>query len=224
MKIFIGYDPRESMAFHVLCHSIMTRTTSPVEIIPLVLKSLPMWRTDTELCSTEFSFSRFLVPYLSNYEGWSLFMDCDMLVMGDIRELFAQAHDKYAVMCVKHDYVPKDSEKFLGAIQTKYQKKNWSSVMLFNNAMCRELTPDSVNNLSGLNLHQFKWLAGDHLIGELPREWNHLVGEYPITKSVKNVHYTVGGPWFEEYKDCDYSQLWFNERDDTLGVTDGTNV
>jgi lipopolysaccharide biosynthesis glycosyltransferase len=157
-----------------------------------------------------------MVPYLNAYEGWSLFVDCDMLARADIAELWALRDDRYAVMCVKHDYVPKTDQKFLGQTQTKYEKKNWSSVMLFNNAKCRALTPDYVNTATGLQLHQFKWLNGDEHIGELPVVWNYLVNEYEYRPDAKIVHFTDGGPYFSEYRDDDYAVEWFAMRDRML--------
>ena len=218
IRIFIGYDPRETVAWHVLSHSILARASEPVAITPLSLKNLGplMWRERNPLQSTDFSFSRFLTPYLSGYEGWSVFMDCDMLVLDDIANLWRLRDERYAVMCVKHEHVPKEEVKFLGAAQTKYQKKNWSSVMLFNNARCKALTPEYVNTASGLDLHQFKWLEGDDLIGELPHCWNHLVGYDDPRPGQSLVHYTIGGPYFEKWQDCEYSAEWFAEREAML--------
>ena len=150
-----------------------------------------------------------MIPHLMNYQGWALFMDCDMLMFEDIAELWRLRDDRYAVQVCKHDYTPKVEKKFLGQVQTKYEKKNWSSFMLMNCKKCTTLTPDYVNKASGLELHQYKWLESEDLIGEIPLEWNWLVGEYEHNEDVKNVHYTEGGPWFKEYKDCDYSQDWF---------------
>ena len=147
-----------------------------------------------------------------------MFMDCDMLVLEDIAKLWALRDEKYAVMCVKHDHVPKEKTKFLGAQQTKYEKKNWSSVMLFNCAKCTALTPDYVNSASGLDLHRFNWLGDDDLIGEIPHRWNLLVGydqSIPVDE-VSNLHYTIGGPYFHDYKDIDYAAEWFSERDEML--------
>jgi lipopolysaccharide biosynthesis glycosyltransferase len=208
MRIFIGYDPSEEVALHVLTSSIWRRASIPVPVIPLMLNQLPMTRERHPLQSTEFSFSRFLVPYLCNYKGWALFMDCDMLVRGDIVDLFNQADPQYAVQVVKHNYVPKDGTKFLGNMQTTYEKKNWSSVMMFNNEKCRALTPEAVNTESGLWLHQFNWVADDSLIGDLHPAWNHLVEEYPHLPGIKLLHYTNGGPWFPETHDCDYADEW----------------
>ena len=168
------------------------------------------------LQSSDFSFSRFLTPYLSNYAGWSLFMDCDMLVLDDIANLWKLRDDRHAVMAVKHNHVPRETVKFLGEPQSQYEKKNWSSVMLFNNDQCRALTPEYVNQASGLELHQFKWLAGDDRIGALPERWNHLVGYNPPCKDASLAHYTLGGPYFGEYRDCEYSKEWFAERDAML--------
>ena len=165
-------------------------------------------RPANAISSTEFSFSRFLTPYLSNYEGWSLFMDCDMLARADFAQVFALADDRYAVMVAKHDYTPRDAVKFESHVQTKYEKKNWSSVVLFNNARCRALDPAFVNTASGLELHQFKWLASDEEIGALPLEWNWLVGEYDFNPDAKVAHFTRGGPYFPAYADEDYSDEW----------------
>lgn len=219
-KVFIGFDPNETVAFHALNHSIQSRASAPIAVIPIMLSQLNgvFKRERNQLQSTEFSFSRFLAPYLSDFKGWSLFMDCDMLVLGDIHELFAQCDDRYAVQCVKHDHRPKEEVKFLGAAQTQYAKKNWSSVMMFNNARCTALTPDYVNTASGLELHQFKWLSSDDEIGELPHAWNHLVGYDPNVpvEEIKNLHYTEGGPYFEDYTDTDYADVWLKERDAML--------
>lgn len=218
IRIFIGFDARETVAFHVLAHSIQARASQPVAITPIVLAHLkPQFdRPRDALQSTDFSFSRFMTPFLSDYQGWSLFMDCDMLLRADMAELFALRDERYAVMCVKHNHVPLEEVKFLDAKQTKYGKKNWSSVMLFNNARCQALTPAYVNSASGLELHQFKWLGDDALIGALPARWNHLVGVDPYRDDAANVHFTIGGPYFAEYRDCDYAREWFAARDEML--------
>ncbi len=215
LRIFIGYDPRESVAFHVLSHSLLSRSSVPLSVSPLVrsqLKSIyKRPRGPTE--STEFSMTRFLVPYLSGYTGWSLYMDCDMLCRTDIEALAAETerHADKAVLVCKHDYVPRSERKFLDQVQTKYLRKNWSSLMLFNNARCRALTPQYVSSASGLDLHRFAWLD-ERLIGELPLEWNWLVGEYPYNAGAKIVHFTLGGPYFEAYRGCDYAEEWLAER------------
>ena len=223
IPVFIGYDPREAVAFSVLAHSIQARAMQPVSIAPLMLPQLKnvLTRERHPLQSTDFSFSRFLTPYLSGFEGWSLFMDCDMLVLDDIAELWALRDERYAVMAVKHDHVPKETTKFLGEPQTKYEKKNWSSVMLFNNARCRALTADYVNTASGLELHQFKWLNDDGLIGALPERWNHLVGYNAPRADAALVHYTMGGPYFAEYAGCEYAAEWRRERDAMLSTHGG---
>ena len=145
-------------------------------------------------------------------------MDCDMLMRDDIAKLWALRDERYAVMCVKHDHRPAETTKFLDRPQTAYGKKNWSSVMLFNNARCRALTPDYVNSATGLELHQFKWLGDDSLIGELPHGWNHLVGYDPPDPAASNVHFTIGGPYFKEYTDCEHAEAWFAEREAMLQV------
>jgi lipopolysaccharide biosynthesis glycosyltransferase len=218
IQVFIGYDPREAVAYNVLAHSIHRRASVPVAIVPLMLTQLRgiYTRERHPLQSTDFSFTRFLAPHLAGYRGWSIFMDCDMLVLEDIASLWAMRDDRYAVMAVKHDHVPKETTKFLGEPQSKYEKKNWSSVMLFNNAQCRTLTPEYVNQASGLELHQFKWVGDDALIGALPGRWNHLVGYDAPRADAALVHYTLGGPYFAEYAACEYARQWFAERDAML--------
>lgn len=230
LNIYIGWDSKEPVAFSVLAHSILSRATIPVNITPLTRKHLEATGTYTRKReakeSTEFSMTRFLVPYLSGYHGYSVFMDCDMLCRVDLRELrtliygvdpeklspyradtFLRAE---AVLVCKHDYTPRDATKFLGQPQTAYPRKNWSSFVVFNNAACRALTPEYVNHATGLELHRFQWLD-DQRIGSLPLEWNHLVGEYPYSNAAKVVHWTNGGPWFPEYAESDYSDEWRHE-------------
>lgn len=219
IRVFIGYDPREAIAFSVLAHSIHLRASRPVTIAPLMLSQLAglLTRERDPLQSTDFSFSRFLTPYLSGYRGWSVFMDCDMVMLDDIATLWTLRDERYAVMCVKHHHVPTEEQKFLGERQTKYARKNWSSLMLFNNSKCRALTLDRVNRASGIELHQFKWLDSDDLVGELPLRWNLLAGVNPPLERPGLVHYTVGGPYFPDYRDCDYAAEWFVERDGMMG-------
>jgi hypothetical protein len=212
-SVYIGYDPRESVAFYTLARSILRRSSIPVSIAPLMQSQLKGLYTrprgPTE--STQFSMTRFLVPALSEYRGWSLYMDCDMLCRADIAELATRTVEtEKSVMVCKHDYEPKAGRKFLNQVQTKYQRKNWSSLMLFNNERCRGLTPEYVNSASGLDLHRFAW-AEDGLIGELPLEWNWLVGEYDYNPAAKIAHFTLGGPYFAEYRQCDYADEWFAE-------------
>jgi hypothetical protein len=219
-KVFIGFDSKEVVAYHVLAHSIIEHSSIPVQIAPLALSNLraEFTRERNALQSTEFSFSRFLVPYLSEYRGWSLFMDCDMVMRRDIAELWGLRDPAYSVMCVQHDYTPKEDVKFLGQVQTKYEKKNWSSVMLFNNDRCGALTKEFVNTATGLQLHQFKWLDGDGRIGKLPLAWNHLVGVYDYDPNAALVHFTEGGPYFTDYADVDYADEWLAARERMLHV------
>lgn len=214
-RVFIGFDSKEVIAYHVLCQSILDQASIPVSFTPVALGNLGgiFARERNQLQSTEFSFSRFLVPYLSQFEGWSLFLDCDMLFRRDIADLWALRQDEFAVMCCKHDYAPKEDVKFLGQVQTKYEKKNWSSAILFNNARCRSLSTGYVNTATGLELHQFKWLDGEDMIGSLPLSWNHLVGVYDYDPAAANVHFTEGGPYFPEYSGVDYASEWFAVRD-----------
>ena len=212
LRIFIGWDDRETAAYHVLAHSIIRRSSIPVAITPVRRAHLPEFtrrRGKTE--STEFSLSRFLVPRLSEPHGWSIFMDCDFLCLADIAELLqiCEQQADCGVLVCQHDYTPKTSRKFQGAIQTTYPRKNWSSLMAFNmaNMAQRNLTVSHVNEASPLDLHRLKWMDG-YRIGRIPLAWNWLVGEYRRNAAAKMLHYTLGGPWFPETRDCPQADLW----------------
>jgi len=222
MKVFVGYDPREDIAYQVCKHSIISKQPD-AEVRPLVQKELRdagwYWRPVDKLASTEFTFTRFLVPELAGFEGWALFMDCDMILTTDIKQLFDQADDQYAVMCVQHDYKVKESTKMDGQKQTVYPRKNWSSVVLFNcsHPSNRMLTQDLVNEpeLNGAYFHRFSWLK-DEEIGKLDHTWNYLVGVYDDLEKPNLIHYTEGGPWFENYRDCEFHQEWKAELFDMM--------
>lgn len=210
LQIFIGYDKVESVAYHTLVQSIINHATVPVSITPLKQTMLPMYHREHDpRQSNEFSFTRFLVPYLTNYQGWALFMDCDMMFRTDPKELFALADDTKSVMVCKHDYTPTTRTKFLGAIQYQYPRKNWSSVMLFNcsHSDCRALHPTSIQISDPGFLHRMNWTSDD-CVGEIPLDWNHLVGEYAPNENAKNVHWTIGGPYFNEYRNVEHSDEW----------------
>lgn len=218
LKIYIGYDTREDIAYQVARQSILDNATVPVEIYPLKQKVLRnkelYWREEDKLASTEFTFTRFLVPELNEFKGWALFIDCDFVFLKDIRQLFAQIDDKYAVMCAHHDYTPKPGKKMDGKKQLLYPRKNWSSMVLYNcgHPSNKILTKELVNEeeRTGAYFHRFSWLEDDE-IGEISHEWNWLVGWYnePEDGQPKALHYTEGGPWFSDYKDCEYANEWY---------------
>jgi lipopolysaccharide biosynthesis glycosyltransferase len=230
IPIFIGYDPRERAATNVLIDSLYQQSSQPLAITPIVSQQLAgIFRRERDpKQSTAFSFTRFLVPWLMGYQGWGIFMDCDMLCRGDIAELWNLRNDDFAVMCVQHEHVPVETVKFLGEVQSAYPKKNWSSLMLLNAARCTALTPDYVNTASGLELHRFHWLAGDHEIGALPDRWNHLVDVQSAPTEAVNeggprlLHWTLGGPWFREQRTMGglLAAEWFSSRDDAVRLWD----
>ena len=216
VPVYVGYDPKESISWHVFVQSIMETSSSPLSIHPIYLKNYKeiFNRVSDPKQSNEFSFSRFLVPYLQNYQGTAIFMDCDMLMRTDINELYkiGRMHPEKAVHVVQHDYEPKEKIKYLGQAQHAYPRKNWSSAVVWNcgHKANKNVTPDFVNNGTGAELHRFSWLK-DEEIGSLDVGWNWLVGEYvnPDQKiNVKNVHWTVGGPYFNEYRDVEFSEEW----------------
>ena len=232
IPVFIGYDPRERAATNVLIDSLYQHSSRPLAITPIVtpqLEAQGLYRRERDpRQSTAFSFTRFLVPHLMGYRGWAIFMDCDMLCRGDIARLWELRDERYAVMCVQHEHVPNETTKFLGEVQSPYPKKNWSSLMLMNTARCTALSVDYVNQASGLELHRFHWLAGDHEIGALPADWNHLVDVQPApTASADDggptlLHWTLGGPWFREQRTMGgaLAAEWFGARSDCMALHD----
>ena len=215
LKIFIGYDPKEAVAFHVLCHSLLQRSSTPISISPINLRNLKSLysRQHDQRQSNEFSFSRFLVPYLSNYEGFAIYMDCDMLALGDISTVLNDIDERNAVSVVKHDYESKVKVKYLGNKQYSYPRKNWSSFIVWNCAHPSNslVNPDFIGDADAATLHRFLWLK-DKEIGELSVKWNWLVGEYDEpTEDIKVLHWTLGGPYFKDYSNAEFSDEWRKE-------------
>lgn len=218
-RVYVGWDSREDIAYQVCKHSIQ-RFAPDVEVIPLKLKELKnaglITRPDDAKASTEFTFSRFLVPHLNDYEGWALFVDCDFLFLRDVNELFDAADTQYAVMVAKHEYnVSDNSTKMDGKTQHAYPRKNWSSAMLFNCAHQKNkdlLYPEHINSRDMSYLHRLQWLNDDE-IGQISHEWNWLVGHYsePQDGHPKALHYTLGTPFMEGYENCEYAELWHEE-------------
>lgn len=223
-RVYIGWDPREDIAYQVCKHSIH-RLSNNVEVLPLKLDELKskglVTRPDDPKASTQFTFTRFLVPYLNGYDGFALFIDCDFLARTDVNKLFDLADPNYAVQVVKHNYEVKDGEaKMDGQVQHAYPRKNWSSCMLFNCSHPKNkqyLYPEHMNKQEMKYLHRFEWLD-DNDIGELHHEWNWLVGHYKEPQDGKPslIHYTLGMPFMPGYEDSEYAKVWFDERQDFI--------
>lgn len=229
MRCYLGWDEREADAYRVARSSLLSRASVPVEIIGINHKRLeksgvfyrPMEKRGNVLwdfasdapMSTEFANARFMVPILAQ-SGWVAFLDCDVLVLDDIKNLFDLADSRYAVMCVQHvSNVCNVSTKMDGQPQLPYQRKNWSSVMLINcdHPANDRLTVNMVESMPGRDLHRFVWLD-DSEIGALPAEWNWLVGVQTKPDNPKIAHYTLGGPWIPGWVNTEHDQLWLEER------------
>jgi len=223
LNIYVGYDSKEDIAYRVCKHSILKRSSANVKIRSLKLYELianKLYnRTIDPLASTEFTYSRFLVPVLNNFNGWAIFCDCDFLFFEDVEKILNNVDETKAVYCVQHDYTPKEKHKMDGQKQTIYPRKNWSSFILFNcsHPSNKRLSVDLVNSETGSFLHQFKWLK-DSEIGSLDERWNWLEGWTSKHNNEKPfaVHFTRGGPWFEEWQDVEFANEWIQERDDYL--------
>jgi len=224
IKIFIGYDPVEPVAYHTCVNSIIRRASEPLEITPLALNNLKVVYDERHTDgSNGFIYSRFIVPYLCGFIGEAIFMDGDMTLTTDIAELWALRNLTKAVQVVKHDYKTTAAVKYLGAKNEDYPRKNWSSLMIWNNAHYgnRRLLPETVAEMTGAQLHRFSWLK-DEVIGELPPEWNWLDTEMEYNSKAKLIHYTLGTPCWYNYSHTDHSGQWHDELLDTCsaqGVT-----
>jgi lipopolysaccharide biosynthesis glycosyltransferase len=209
IKIVIGFDQREAVAYHVFCQSVLEKSSIPVEFLPLAENTLSSYKETHTDGSNKFIYSRFLTPYLNDYSGWAIFADGDMVCQSDLKELWDMRDESKAVQVVKHDYTTKTEIKYLGNINQNYPRKNWSSLVLWNCAhpANRVLTPELVQKSTGSYLHRFSWLSDD-LIGEIPKNWNWLAIEYPENKDAKLIHYTLGTPCFKEFKSTSMADLW----------------
>ena len=223
INFFIGYDAKEDIAYRVCKYSLLKRSSTKVKVMSLKLDELIFrnlyTRTIDPLASTQFTYSRFLVPKLMNYSGWAVFCDCDFIFLDDVSNLINGLDNNKAVYCVHHDYTPKEKHKMDGQKQTIYPRKNWSSFIVFNcsHPSTKKLTVETVNNETGAYLHQFKWCK-DEEIGSLDERWNWLEGwtSNHNTSSPYAVHFTRGGPWFSEWQDVEYADEWNKERDEYL--------
>jgi lipopolysaccharide biosynthesis glycosyltransferase len=213
IPIFIGYDPREAIAYHVCTNSIIRQSTQPVSLSPLALNNLSGYQEQHTDGSNHFIYSRFLVPHLMNYQGWALFIDGDMILRDDIDNLWNLRDESKAVMVVKHDYKTRMPVKYLGAKNEDYPRKNWSSVILWNcgHPANKTVTPEFIQKSTGAQLHRFTWLA-DELVGELPVEWNWLPDEFGENANAKLLHYTLGTPSFHEFATTPMGNEWHRER------------
>ena len=212
IPIFVGYDPREAIAYHTCVNSIIRNASRPVSIVPVALNLFRDYNETHTDGSNHFIYTRFLVPHLMQFNGWAIFIDGDMIVRGDIAELWDLQNSYKDVMVVKHDYKTKMPVKYLGAKNEDYPRKNWSSVILWNcnSFPNRKLTPDFVQQSSGSFLHRFTWLDDDR-IGELPPEWNWLPDEYGPNLNAKLLHYTLGTPCFHEFATTPMADEWHKE-------------
>jgi lipopolysaccharide biosynthesis glycosyltransferase len=213
IPIFIGYDPKESIAFHICVNSIIQNTKQPVNIIPLSLSLLNDYKEIHSDSSNDFTYSRFLVPYLMKFENWAIFLDGDMIIKEDISNLWNYKDETKDVMVVKHDYTTKSNAKYLSNKNEDYPRKNWSSVMIFNcqNYPTRKLTPEYIEKSTGAHLHRFQWTSDDR-VGALPAEWNWLPDEYGANSDAKLLHYTLGTPCFHEFATTTMADEWHRER------------
>jgi hypothetical protein len=206
----VGFDQREAISYHTFCQSVLEKASIPVRFIPLAENTLRFYQERHENISNRFIFSRFLTPYLNDYQGMAVFADGDMVCQADIAELAAMFEPGKAVQLVQHDYQTKAAKKYLNNINVNYPRKNWSSLVIFNcqHPSNQVLTPAYIEQHEGSHLHRFAWLKDDE-IGALPLEWNWLATEYDENPNAKIVHYTLGTPCFRDYKSAPMAEQWW---------------
>jgi lipopolysaccharide biosynthesis glycosyltransferase len=209
VDIVVGFDQREAVAYHTFTQSIIEKSTMPVRFLPLSINSLSNYNERHNDGSNDFIYSRFLVPHLMNFKGWAIYADGDMICLEDIKKLWNQRNNNYAVQVVKHDYQTKIEKKYFGNKNENYPRKNWSSLILWNSEhpAHKILTPEFIEKQSGAFLHRFSWIK-DEEIGELEKEWNWLALEYEEKKDINLIHYTIGTPCFKEYENKSLSSYW----------------
>ena len=209
IKIVVGFDQREAIAYHTFSQSVLEKSSLPVLFLPLSINTLKGYKETHNDKSNDFVYSRFLTPYLHNFEGWAIFADGDMVCQSDIKELWDLRDETKALQVVMHDYKTKFNQKYLGNTNENYPRKNWSSLILWNcsHPKHKVLTPDFISSQTGKYLHRFSWLD-DKDIGELPIDWNWLAIEYPNNPKAKIIHYTLGTPCFKDYRNTEMAVTW----------------
>jgi lipopolysaccharide biosynthesis glycosyltransferase len=212
IPVFVGYDPREAIAYHVCANSIIRNASAPVAIIPVALNLFTDYKETHGDNSNHFVYTRFLVPYLMDFKGRAIFIDGDMVVRGDIIELYESLKTAHDVAVVKHDYKTRMPVKYMGAPNEDYPRKNWSSVIVWDcqSYPNRRLTPDFVQKQPGSFLHRFSWIDDDR-IQSLPPEWNWLPDELGENNEAQLLHYTLGTPCFHEFADTTQAAEWHSE-------------
>ena len=209
IKIVVGFDQREAIAYHTFSQSVLEKSSLPVLFLPLSINTLKGYKETHNDKSNDFVYSRFLTPYLHNFEGWAIFADGDMVCQSDIKELWDLRDETKALQVVMHDYKTRFNQKYLGNTNENYPRKNWSSLILWNcsHPKHKVLTPDFISSQTGKYLHRFSWLD-DEDIGELPIDWNWLAIEYPNNPKAKIIHYTLGTPCFKDYRNSEMAVTW----------------
>ena len=207
--IVVGFDQKESVAYHTFTQSVIEKSTIPTRFMPLSVGSLTKYKEVHEDGSNDFIYSRFLVPYLMNFKGWAIYADGDMVCLEDIKKLWDLRDNKFAVQVVKHEYKTKVKNKYWGNKNEDYPRKNWSSLILWNceHLSHKILTPEFIQEQPGSFLHRFSWIK-DIEIGSIEKEWNWLAMEYEEKKDINLIHYTIGTPCFKEYQNSSLSTYW----------------
>jgi lipopolysaccharide biosynthesis glycosyltransferase len=171
-------------------HNAIERNDAPPFLAPL---SLEMKYRNV----TEFSLYRYLIPQMCDYQGRAIYLDSDMICLGDIGELFETPMDDVDFRAVK-----------------EYGNSMWAtSVMLFNCGRCRfelETIFDEID-AGRYSYSDFSRFAGHFLqqrpyaIAELDPVWNEFDR---FDSNTKLIHYTdlSRQPW--KFPNHPFGELW----------------
>ena len=210
LNLYFGHDERAEAGTTVFVRSVIAHARQPLSLTPITRMAIG----DQPEGSNAFTFRRFLVPWMQQWEGWALFADgSDMLSRGDVTDILALADHRMAVQVVKHDYQTKHPRKYRGtameADNRDYARKQWASVMLLNcgHFAWRKLTPEYVARADAMHLLQLQFVPDDR-IGSLPPEWNWLADEHGANPAAKLLHFTAGIPAFTEHQDAPMADEW----------------
>jgi len=220
LRVYIGHDAREQKAFDVAMRTAQSFGCTAIPLYEEQLRTAGLLTRPVDTRghrfdlissqpqSTQFALARFWVPILA-HSGWALFTDCDMVFLRDPHELLLLARPDKAVQVVKHPPLPATAQKMDGQYQIPYERKNWSSVCLWNcdHPANRRLNLTTLNSWHRRDLHGFRWLH-DEEIGELPAEWNWLVGVQPKPADPAIAHYTLGTPDMAGHENDPHAALW----------------
>lgn len=222
IQIYVGFDGREEIAYHLFCRSVLANTRAQVAFIPITGEQ-------HQGASNSFNLIRFRVAEMAGFRGMAIYADSDMLLRkgGDVQDLIDLAEPYCAVSVAQHQYATKHPVKYWGQQNLDYPRKNWSSLQVIDcqHAVWRRIAERGYADETAVAytpaaLHRFSFIANDDEIGRLPLEWNWLVGEYDFKEDVKLAHFTLGIPphFAYDFNAIGYVAEWWREYAKMIGT------